>query len=179
MSTLYTERLCLRPWVMSDAESLFLLASDPDVGPLTGWAPHKDLAESKQILRTILMTPETYAITDRKTGEVMGSISLLFSESSNMTLGKNEAEIGAWLGKAFWFGGYGTEATEEIVRHAFEDLDLSRVYTQNFKDNGPSVRVQEKLGFEYRSTRENVWWERLGEYKTIERRVRNNPKYEI
>ena len=40
-----TDRIILRPWLDSDAEALFLYASDPDVGPRAGWSPHKDIEE--------------------------------------------------------------------------------------------------------------------------------------
>ena len=36
-----TERILLRPWRESDAETLFKYASDPEVGPRAGWPPHK------------------------------------------------------------------------------------------------------------------------------------------
>ena len=41
-----TERLLLRPWLDSDAETLFKYASDPEVGPRAGWPPHKSVEES-------------------------------------------------------------------------------------------------------------------------------------
>jgi len=36
-----TNRIILRPWRDSDAEVLYMWASDPDVGPRAGWAPHQ------------------------------------------------------------------------------------------------------------------------------------------
>ena len=41
-----TERILLRPWLESDAETLFKYASDPEVGPRAGWPPHKSVEES-------------------------------------------------------------------------------------------------------------------------------------
>ena len=35
-----TERLILRPWQESDAESLYKYARDPEIGPIAGWPPH-------------------------------------------------------------------------------------------------------------------------------------------
>ena len=35
-----TERLILRPWQESDAETLYTYARDPEVGPPAGWPPH-------------------------------------------------------------------------------------------------------------------------------------------
>ena len=41
-----TERLILRRWKDDDAEDLFKYALDPDVGPVAGWPPHKNIQES-------------------------------------------------------------------------------------------------------------------------------------
>lgn len=176
---LFTERLLLRPFSLSDAEELYRIASDPSVGPAAGWAPHKNTDESRHIIRTLLQVPETYAVTVRQTGELIGCISLLLPENSNLPLGAHEAELGAWIGTEYQRKGYVFEAATELLRHAFEDLDLSRVYGSAFLDNEPSARLQEKLGFRYRYTREKVWWEPLQEYKTIRVQVIPNPKYQI
>ena len=56
---LQTPRLLLRPWEESDAEALYELAKDPDVGPAAGWNVHKDVEESREIIRTILSAPGT------------------------------------------------------------------------------------------------------------------------
>ena len=41
-----TKRLFLIPWHASDAEELYELAKDPEIGPLCGWEPHKTLEDS-------------------------------------------------------------------------------------------------------------------------------------
>lgn len=43
---LETERLTLRPFRETDAESIYKYASDPDVGPAAGWLPHKSADDS-------------------------------------------------------------------------------------------------------------------------------------
>ena len=48
-----TKRILLRPWRDSDAEVLYKWASDPDVGPRAGWAPHQSVEESLEIIRTV------------------------------------------------------------------------------------------------------------------------------
>ena len=45
-----TERILLRYWQESDAESLFKYASDPDVGPHAGWPVHNSVEESREII---------------------------------------------------------------------------------------------------------------------------------
>ena len=48
-----TERILLRPWMDSDAETLFKYASDPDVGPRAGWPPHQSVEESLEVIRNV------------------------------------------------------------------------------------------------------------------------------
>ena len=71
---LQTKRLILRPWREEDAEELYLYARDPDVGPPAGWPPHTSVENSREILRTVLCAPETYAVCLRDTGRPVGSI---------------------------------------------------------------------------------------------------------
>jgi len=56
---LHTERLLLRPWREADAESVYEYAKDPDVGPIAGWPPHKNVEESLDIIKNVLMGKES------------------------------------------------------------------------------------------------------------------------
>lgn len=58
------------------------------------------------------------------------------------------AEIGYWLGEAYWGKGYATEAVKQLVAFAFNDLGLTRVYAYIFSFNTASMRVLEKCGFQ-------------------------------
>lgn len=62
---LRTERLLLRRWQDTDAETLYKYAKDPAIGPIAGWKPHKNIEESLEIIRTVLSGAECYAIDDR------------------------------------------------------------------------------------------------------------------
>ena len=55
------------------------------------------------------------------------------------------------------------EAAREILRRAFEDLKLDRVWCGYYDGNEKSRRVQEKLGFTYQWTSEDVPVPQLGE----------------
>ena len=57
-----TERLLLRPWRESDAESLYEYARDPEVGPIAGWPVHTSVENSREIIRDVLSAEETYAV---------------------------------------------------------------------------------------------------------------------
>lgn len=71
---LYTERLILRPWEESDAESLYEYAKDPEVGPIAGWPPHISVENSRDIIKTVLAVDETYAICKKEDQKAIGSI---------------------------------------------------------------------------------------------------------
>lgn len=153
---LQTERLILRDWEDSDAESCFAYAKDPDVGPIAGWPAHKDAAESLDVIRNVLRVPETYAICLKEDGKAIGAISLKMKGHTDFTERDDECELGYWLGKPFWGRGIMPEAGREVLRHAFEDLGMTKVWCAYYDGNLKSKRVQEKLGFRYQWTSEGV-----------------------
>lgn len=163
-AVLQTERLILRPWQDADAEECFRYARDPRVGPAAGWPAHTDVEESRRVIRDILAVPETFAIVWKQTGLPVGSISLNFGTS--VAAGADEAELGYWLGVPWWGRGIMPEAASELLRRAFLDLGLNRVWCCYFDGNEKSKRVQEKLGFRNQRTLENVPVPQLGEVRT-------------
>jgi diamine N-acetyltransferase len=58
------------------------------------------------------------------------------------------AEFGIFIGdKSEWNKGYGTEVLGLILKHAFETLNLNRVYLRVFATNPRARRSYEKAGF--------------------------------
>jgi len=147
-----TERLILRKWEETDAESLFAYAKDPDVGPIAGWPPHKSVEESLEVIRTVFDGAECYAICEKGNGKAIGAIELKLNGHTDMTERDDECELGYWLGKPFWGRGYVPEAAREIIRHGFEDLGMNVIWCGYYEGNRKSERVQEKLGFVYHHT---------------------------
>ncbi len=137
---LETERLILRPWQEADAEECYRYAKDPRVGPIAGWPVHTSVENSRQIIRDVLTAPETYAIVLKETGLPVGSIGL---HRNDLAEKEDEAELGYWLGVPYWGLGLAPEAAQELLRHAFEDLKLERVWCGYYDGNGNSKRVQE------------------------------------
>lgn len=146
----------MRKWSESDAESLFEFAKDPDVGPIAGWPPHKSAAESLNVIKNVLNGAECYAICEKGSEKAIGAIELRLNGHTDMTERDDECELGYWLGKPFWGRGYMPEAAREIIRHAFEDLGMSKVWCGYYEGNQKSKRVQEKVGFIYHHKCENV-----------------------
>ena len=149
MKEFTTERLLLRPWRAEDAEDLYAAARDPRVGPAAGWPPHRSIAESAEVIRTIFSAPETYAVVLRETGRAVGCVGLLFAESSHFPIETSEAEVGYWLGVPWWGRGLIPEALAELIRHAFGELGLTALWGSCFVGNNASRRVMEKCGFRY------------------------------
>lgn len=151
-----TKRLILCEWKDEDAPELFRYASDPKVGPIAGWSPHTSVENSREIIRSVLAVPETYAIVLKETGLPIGCIGLKLGDKTDLTDEPDECEIGYWLGVPYWGQGLMTEAGNEILRHAFEDLGMKKVWAGYYDGNLRSKRVQEKLGMVYHHTSQNV-----------------------
>lgn len=151
---LETKRLILRRWQESDADDLFEYARDPDVGPIAGWPPHQSIEESRNIIRTVFNGSEAYALCLKPDLKAIGAIELKLKDRNNISAHDDECELGYWLGKPFWGQGLMPEAAQEMLRHAFEDLGMSKVWCRYYDGNIKSKRVQEKLGFIFLRTEE-------------------------
>ena len=153
---LETKRLILRRWEESDAESLYEYAKDPDVGPIAGWPPHKSVAESLDVIRNVFNGAEAYAICLKSDGKAIGAIELKLNGHTDLTERDDECHIGYCLGRQWWGQGIMPEAVREILRHAFEDLRMQKVWCAYYDGNTKSKRVQEKCGFRYQWTTKDV-----------------------
>ena len=160
---LETERLILRPWREDDAEELYKYASDREVGPPAGWPLHASVENSREIIRTVLSAPETYAVCLKESGKLVGSIGF---HRNDLAEQDDEYELGYWIGKPFWGQGLITEASREMLRYAFEDLKMNRIWRGYYDGNEKSRRVQEKLGFIYQRKTEGIEVSLLGEIRT-------------
>ena len=151
-----TKRLILRHWEDSDAEDLYKFAKNPDVGPIAGWPPHQNIDESRNVIKNVFSSKEAYAICLKKDNKTIGAIELKLNGHTKMTDRNDECEMGYWLGKPFWGQGIMPEAVKEMLRHAFEDCGMQKVWIGYYEGNTKSKRVQEKCGFKYQWRVENV-----------------------
>lgn len=161
-----TERLILRPWREDDAENLFAFAKNPAVGPIAGWPSHTSVENSREIIRNVLAVNETYAVCLKTDNKAIGSIGLMIGTQSNLDLPETEGEIGYWIGVPFWGMGLIPEATKELIRHAFVDLNLETLWCGYFEGNAKSKRVQEKCGFVYHHTNKDIYWKLMDDIRT-------------
>ena len=127
--------------------------------------PYK-CGNSLDVIRKVLSVDETYAVCLKEENKAIGSIGLMVSQQSNLNLPENEGEIGYWIGVPFWGQGLIPEAVRELIRHAFEDLHLTKLWCGYFDGNYKSKRCQEKCGFVYHHTSKDIYWKLMNDYRT-------------
>lgn len=147
--TLETERMVLRMWHRKDAPELYEYAKNPNVGPHAGWKPHESISESRMIISRIFLANMCWAIQDKETCKVIGSIGL---EEDKFRPEVKSKELGYSLAEDYWGRGLMTEAAERIIRYAFDELKLDVLMIRTGESNIRSQRVIEKCGFEYEGT---------------------------
>jgi RimJ/RimL family protein N-acetyltransferase len=76
-------------------------------------------------------------------GHAVGGIGIEPREDVN----RLSAEIGFWLGEAYWGRGIMTDAASAVTRYAFHTRGFLRVYAEVFEWNDASMRVLEKCGY--------------------------------
>ncbi|WP_272533935.1 MULTISPECIES: GNAT family N-acetyltransferase [Providencia] len=165
---LYTQRLILRPWHITDAVDLYHYAKDERIGPIAGWPPHQSVEESAKIIQSIFMRDGVFAVALKEDNKAIGLIGLSIGKESNFPIGDNDAEVSYWIGVPFWGKGLIPEAIREIMRHGFKNLKLDNLWCGYFQGNQQSKIAQEKCGFQYYTTLAPQFIELIGETKTEE-----------
>lgn len=156
MRRIESERLILRPWSIEDCEDLFDYAQSELVGPNAGWKPHKTLEESKSIIEMFIREDDVYAIELKGEGKVIGSIGIHEGIPVERIENIAQREIGYVLHPEYWGNAYVPEAVERVKRYCFEELGIDVLWCGHFDFNMNSKRVNEKCGFEYQFTKEQI-----------------------
>jgi RimJ/RimL family protein N-acetyltransferase len=87
-------------------------------------------------------TPTTFAIAVQD--EAVGGIGLHLAEDVD----RISAELGYWLGEAYWGRGVATAAVRGVTAYVFrEHTGLNRIFAVPFAWNHASARVLEKAGY--------------------------------
>lgn len=152
--TLQGKLITLRKLRRSDADSIQRHANDRDIARFLPLLPFPyTLHEAR---KWITLTPRlaredkayNLGIEDVESGEIVGMIGL-----RNINRQDRNAEVGYWIGKSFQRRGYAKEALWLVLKFAFTDLRLARVYAVVHQKNVASVRLLDRIGF----VREGVW----------------------
>lgn len=148
---LTTSRLLLRPFAISDAPRVQLLAGDKRIAETTANVPYPypDGAAQSWIAshagNRAKQQRFAYAITLKQSGLLVGCVSLV-------DINNGSCEMGYWIGVDYWNNGYCTEACRAAIDFAFGDLGLKQVSAKHFLRNPASGKVLEKSGLKFIKT---------------------------
>ena len=148
----------LRPFRMEDAQETFnaVRESLTDLKPWMSWAyDDYSLNDTKEFIRITRArwqegTLFAFAITDAKSGQVLGGCSL-----SHIHPVYHLCNLGYWVRSSRRGGGIAGCAARMAARYSFEKVGLVRVEIVIAPGNGASLRVAEKIGAHYEGTLRN------------------------
>jgi RimJ/RimL family protein N-acetyltransferase len=143
-----TERLTIRPAETADLPAVFAIRSRKDVAE---WMPEHPSSYDDWLLRLGRTGAVDRMLVMELDGVVIGDLYVHVEDAWTQVevedVGRRaQAEIGWCLSPDHQGKGYMTEATTELVRLCFEELGVRRLVANAFADNGPSLRVMERLG---------------------------------
>jgi len=153
---LRTPRLTLRPLVQSDATALHDVLRDEETCIWWSAPAHKGLAETEAYIRESIgfQNAKTWVIT-REDDLALGWV----------YLGEGRpgiAELGYILHRDHWGKGLVFEAALAVVEYGFAAGGLRRIFADADPDNIGSIRVMEKLGFQFEGIARANWDTHLG-----------------
>ena len=143
--TIETERLTLRRFELSDAETMFRnWANDDEVTRFMRWPTHKDVEVSQNVMQQFV---DSYKDDSSyhwgiclKDGEMIGSIGAFVNESDY------NANVGYCIGRKWWSKGYTSEALKALINYMFTNTDIERLEAYHATENAASGKVMLNAG---------------------------------
>jgi RimJ/RimL family protein N-acetyltransferase len=136
----------VRPWSSRDVESLIRHADNANVArQLRDRFPHPyTRANARAFLAQATAGGAGVFLAIEADGEAVGGIGWFRGGDVE----RFSAEVGYWLGEAYWGRGITTAALRLVSDYAFASDGLLRLFAVPFADNLASVRVLEKAGYQ-------------------------------
>jgi ribosomal-protein-alanine N-acetyltransferase len=140
------ERCIVRSWRLSDAKPIARHANNEKVARhLRDRFPYPyTVGDARTFIESVLTAHPVTTFAIDVEGEAVGGIGF----SAGTDVERFSAEIGYWLGEAFWGRGIAADALRVVSDYAFRDCGLLRLYALPFAENQQSMRVLEKAGYE-------------------------------
>ncbi len=146
---LETQRLTIRHWADDEKDRAFLYAIMSNENGRRYYPDRKTREQSDEVMDRILGNQKTgglcWAVACLKaTGQRLGFTGLApvtFKVPFAPTV-----EIGWQYHPEVWGSGYATEAGAELLRHAFEDLNLPEIVAFAIEENTASTAVMSRIG---------------------------------
>lgn len=101
-------------------------------------------ADADGWIRRVVTEKPGYNFAICQDDKVIGGIGLMTGSDMHRV----SAEVGYWLGEAFWGRGIAARALSELTQHAFRTFpELNRLFAYVDEEHVASIRVLEKAGF--------------------------------
>jgi RimJ/RimL family protein N-acetyltransferase len=138
-------RCTVRDWRLGDAASLARHADDREIWRnLRDHFPHPyTLRDAQAWLAATCAAADPTVFAIEVDGAAAGGIGLHRGQDVH----RLTAELGFWLGRAWWGRGIMSEVVPAVTEHGFEHLGLQRIQACVFEWNPSSMRVLEKAGY--------------------------------
>lgn len=156
MNTLKGNRIVLRNWKENDYNDLFEYASLPDIGPMVGWQPHKDIDESKEVIRKFINDDDVYALELIEENKIIGSVGFHNRNFDQKYNSINKREITIVINPMYWNNGYAYEASNILIDYAFNKLGLDMVWMCCNINNNKSKKICNKQHYSYACTKDVI-----------------------
>jgi len=143
-------RCLVRPFAAADAASVAAAADDRRIWlQLRDLFPHPyRLADAETYIARVASVDPPRSLAIVVGAAAVGGVGLEPMTDVN----RRSAEIGYWLGTAYWGRGIATEAVGLVTQWAFDAHQLLRIFAQPFASNLASRRVLEKAGYRLEGT---------------------------
>ncbi len=145
-----TERLLIRPFSLADIAPSYAMNLDAEVSKYTGDGGVVTKAEiERRIVENVLGDYKKYgfgrlAVELKSENKFIGFTGLKYLEDLD------EVDLGYRFIKEYWGKGMATESAKACVHFGFETLGLNKMIAMVLPENKSSIRVLEKLNFEYK-----------------------------
>lgn len=138
----------IRDWKLEDSTRLSELLSNKKIlDNLRDGLPYPyTVKDAEEYIIAMLAADRTklYAFAITVDDKVIGSIGVFRCDNIHF----RTAEMGYYIGEAYWGKGFGTNAVKQTCKYIFEHTDIIRIFAEPFAYNTASCRVLEKSGFQ-------------------------------
>ncbi len=147
MERIETERLILRSITEDDAADIYEYGKELNVGINAGWPPHKDIEDTRKIMKEIFIGQTgVFGMVLKCNSKMIGSVGLLKDTKRE---NPDARMLGYAMSEQYWGQGLTTEAAKAVIDYGLHNSDVSIITCCCYTYNKRSRRVMEKCGFQY------------------------------
>lgn len=138
----------IRKWKLTDAKTLANLLNNKNIqNNLRDGLPYPYTQKDAEYYISDMLSADpdkTFAFAITVDDMAIGSIGVFRRDNIHF----RTAEMGYYIGEAYWGRGYGASAIKQTSQYIFEHTNIIRIFAEPFADNAASCRALEKAGFQ-------------------------------